>query len=103
MTIRWGSYKVKNHYDELLRASGKPHEAAKPLCDFLRSLTDKELTEYKAAANLATHVTGITFSIYNQEEGSLERAWPLDIVPPHHPPLGSGRKLNVARSNELKL
>lgn len=81
MTIRWGSYKVKGRYDELIRVSGKPHEAAKPLCDFLRSLTDREIAEYKAAANLATHVMGITFSVYNEEEESLERAWPLDIIP----------------------
>lgn len=81
MTIRWGSYKVKGIYDELMRATGKPREAAKPLCDFLRTLTDKDIAEYKSAANLATHVTGVTFTVYNQEEGSLERVWPFDIVP----------------------
>jgi len=81
MSIRWGSYKVKGIYDELMRVSGKPREAAKPLCDFLRTLTDKEISEYKSAANLATHVTGVTFTVYNQEEGSLERVWPFDIIP----------------------
>ena len=59
-----GSYKVKDRYDELICVRGKPREAAKPLCDFLCSPTDKEIAEYKTAANLAAHVMGITFSVY---------------------------------------
>ena len=43
MAIRWGSYNVKGIYDELLRAAGKPRDAAKPLCDYLRTLKDKEI------------------------------------------------------------
>lgn len=81
MTIRWGSYKVKGLYDELLRATGKPRDAAKPLCDYLRALKDKEIEEYKAAAELAIHVMGITFTVYTEEEGSIDRAWPFDIIP----------------------
>jgi uncharacterized circularly permuted ATP-grasp superfamily protein len=81
MAIRWGSYKVKGLYDELIRAAGKPRDAAKPLCDYLRALKDKEIDEYKAAAELAIHVMGITFTVYSEEEGSIDRAWPFDIIP----------------------
>ena len=81
MTIRWGSYKVKGLYDELIRVSGKPREAAKPLCDYLRALSDKEIEEYKAAADLAIRVMGVTFTVYTQEEGSIDRVWPFDIIP----------------------
>ncbi len=81
MAIRWGSYKVKGIYDELIRAAGKPREAAKPLCDYLRALKDREIEEYKAAAELAIHVMGITFTVYTEEEGSIDRAWPFDIIP----------------------
>ena len=81
MTIRWGSYKVKGLYDELVRASGKPRDAAKPLCDYLRALTDKEIEEYKSAAELAIRVMGVTFTVYTKEEGSIDRAWPFDIIP----------------------
>ena len=81
MTIRWGSYKVKGFYDELIRAAGKPRDAAKPLCDYLRTLKDKEIEEYKAASELAIHVMGITFTVYSEEEGSIDRAWPFDIIP----------------------
>jgi uncharacterized circularly permuted ATP-grasp superfamily protein len=81
MAIRWGSYKVKGIYDELIRAAGKPRDSAKPLCDYLRALKDREIEEYKAAADLAIHVMGITFTVYTEEEGSIDRAWPFDIIP----------------------
>jgi len=81
MSIRWGSYKVKGIYDELIRAAGKPRDAAKPLCDYLRALKDREIEEYRAAAELAIHVMGITFTVYSEEEGSIDRAWPFDIIP----------------------
>lgn len=81
MSIRWGSYKVKGLYDELIRAAGKPRMAAKPLCDYLRTLKDRDIEEYKSAAELAIHVMGITFTVYTEEEGSIDRAWPFDIIP----------------------
>jgi uncharacterized circularly permuted ATP-grasp superfamily protein len=81
MAIRWGSYKVKGIHDELIRAAGKPRDAARPLCDYLRALKDKEIEEYKAAAELAIRVMGITFTVYSEEEGSIDRAWPFDIIP----------------------
>jgi len=81
MTIRWGSYKVKNLHDELLRASGRPRKSAQAICSYLHSLTDRDIEEYKAAAESAIHVMGITFTVYNEEEGSIDRAWPFDIIP----------------------
>ncbi|RRQ20986.1 circularly permuted type 2 ATP-grasp protein [Thiohalobacter thiocyanaticus] len=81
MAIRWGSYKVKGLYDELIRASGRPRPAAQALCQYLRDLKDEDIEEYKAAAELAIHVMGITFTVYTEEEGSIDRAWPFDIIP----------------------
>jgi uncharacterized circularly permuted ATP-grasp superfamily protein len=81
MAIRWGSYKVKGLHDELLRASGRPRPAAQALCSYLRSLKDRDLEEYQAAAELAIHVMGVTFRVYTEEEGSIDRAWPFDIIP----------------------
>lgn len=81
MAIRWGSYKVRGLYDELLRASGRPRPAAQALCKYLRSLNDSEIGEFKAAAELAIQVMGITFRVYSEEEGSIDRAWPFDIIP----------------------
>ncbi|MDZ7803864.1 circularly permuted type 2 ATP-grasp protein [Thiohalophilus sp.] len=81
MAIRWGSYKVKGIYDELIRVSGRPRPAAKVLCDYLRALKDRDIEEYRAAAETAIHVMGITFTVYTEEEGSIDRAWPFDIIP----------------------
>lgn len=81
MTIRWGSYKVKGLYDELIRVAGKPRSAAAALCQYLRNLSDAEIDEYKHAADMAISVMGITFTVYTEEEGSIDRAWPFDIIP----------------------
>ncbi|HEY9050236.1 MAG TPA: circularly permuted type 2 ATP-grasp protein, partial [Gammaproteobacteria bacterium] len=81
MAIRWGSYKVKGFYDELIRVAGKPRFASAALCEYLRNLKDKEIEEYKSAAEMAIHVMGITFTVYTEEEGSIDRAWPFDIIP----------------------
>jgi uncharacterized circularly permuted ATP-grasp superfamily protein len=81
MAIRWGSYKVKGVYDELIRVTGRPRPAAQALCKYLRALKDNEIEEYKAAAETAIHVMGVTFTVYSEEEGSIDRAWPFDIIP----------------------
>ncbi|MGW8247870.1 MAG: circularly permuted type 2 ATP-grasp protein [Acidiferrobacterales bacterium] len=81
MAIRWGKYKTDHFYDELIRVAGKPRPVAAPLCQYLRELKDRDIDEYKAAADLAIQVMGISFTVYTQEEGSIDRAWPFDIIP----------------------
>ena len=81
MAIRWGNYRTGDFYDELIRAANKPRPAAEQICKYLRNLSDKELEEYKTAASTAIHVMGITFTVYSEEEGSIDRAWPFDIIP----------------------
>jgi len=81
MAIRWGSYKVKGFYDELIRVTGKPRPAAAALCSYLRSLTDREIEEYRSAAEMAIQLMGVTFTVYTEDEGSIDRAWPFDIIP----------------------
>ncbi|MGD8582961.1 MAG: circularly permuted type 2 ATP-grasp protein [Gammaproteobacteria bacterium] len=81
MAIRWGSYRVKGLYDELIRVTGKPRAAAATLCQYLRNLSDREIEEYKNAADMAIHIMGVTFTVYSEEEGSIDRAWPFDLIP----------------------
>jgi len=81
MAIRWGSYRVKGFFDELIRASGKPRPSSANLCNYLKNLSDREIEEYKSAAETAIHVMGITFRVYNEIDGSIDRAWPFDIIP----------------------
>ncbi|MHB8741591.1 MAG: circularly permuted type 2 ATP-grasp protein [Sulfuricaulis sp.] len=81
MAIRWGAYRAKGLYDELIRAVGKPRPAAEQLCNYLRSLTDAEIEERKQASEAAIRVMGVTFRVYSEEGGSIDRAWPFDIIP----------------------
>ena len=81
MAIRWGAYRTKGLYDELIRAAGKPRPAAVRLCEYLKLLTDAEIEERKQAAEAAIRVMGVTFRVYSEEGGSIDRAWPFDIIP----------------------
>ena len=51
------------------------------MSNYLRSLKDSDIEEYKIAAESAIHVMGVTFTVYTEEEGSIDRAWPFDIIP----------------------
>ena len=81
MPIRWKQYATTGLYDELIRSAGRPREWAKPLCKFFSALKDEELAERRMASELAMRAMGITFTVYSEEEGSIDRTWPFDIVP----------------------
>ncbi len=81
MAIRWGSYRVKGYYDELIRVAGKPRAGSQGVCDYLRGLSDAEIEERKQAAEAAIQVMGITFTVYSDEGSSIDRTWPFDIIP----------------------
>ncbi|SEP58074.1 Uncharacterized conserved protein, circularly permuted ATPgrasp superfamily [Ectothiorhodospira magna] len=80
MTIDWKSYDPAEFYDELIAAPGQARETALTLTNYLRSLSDEELHERKAAAEHAIVEMGITFTVYT-EGGNIDRAWPFDIIP----------------------
>ncbi|MGH8584265.1 MAG: circularly permuted type 2 ATP-grasp protein [Gammaproteobacteria bacterium] len=81
MSIDWEQYDAGRCHDELIGPSGAPRAAAGALCRYLSSLTHGELEERKSAAELAILTMGITFTVYTEEGGSLDRAWPFDIIP----------------------
>ncbi len=80
MPIDWKQYDPGKFYDELISSPGHPRAAARELCKRLRQLSDEELMERRDAAELAILVMGITFTVYT-EGGSIDRAWPFDIIP----------------------
>ncbi|MDQ2069940.1 circularly permuted type 2 ATP-grasp protein [Natronospira bacteriovora] len=80
MSIDWKAYDPGSFYDELISSPGYPRAAARELCKRLRQLSDEELLERRDAAELAILVMGITFTVYH-EGGSIDRAWPFDIIP----------------------
>lgn len=82
MAIRWREYPAAGVYDELVRPGGQLRETARALGRRLSALDDAALAKRRAAAELAIQTMGITFTVYSQKEGgSIDRAWPFDIIP----------------------
>jgi uncharacterized circularly permuted ATP-grasp superfamily protein len=81
LTIRWRDYPATGYYDELIAGRGRARPAAKKLCAHLRALDAAELQERRAAAEAAIRVMGITFTVYSDKGGSIDREWPFDIIP----------------------
>jgi uncharacterized circularly permuted ATP-grasp superfamily protein len=81
MPVDWKDYGARGLHDEMVTASGKPRPGAVKLARYLAALDAQELAARQAATELALKEAGITFTVYSEEGGSIDRAWPLDIVP----------------------
>jgi uncharacterized circularly permuted ATP-grasp superfamily protein len=81
MSTNWKEYSSTLAYDELMLEGGVPRPAAEQLVLHLASMDQKELGDRQAAAEVAMKEMGVTFTVYNQEEGTIDRAWPFDIIP----------------------
>ena len=82
MSITWKTYNAADTFDELIHASGRARPGAGALCQKLAGMSDTELAERKAAAELAIQTMGITFTVYTGDgSGSIDREWPFDIIP----------------------
>jgi uncharacterized circularly permuted ATP-grasp superfamily protein len=67
-------------FDELIIAGGPRPWAANLVQDLARMEAD-ELAARQEAANLAIKEMGITFTVYSEEGGAIDRAWPFDVIP----------------------
>ena len=82
MPIRWKDYSAEPAFDELISKDSRPRDWAESLCRNYSDLTDQELDERRIASEVAIQSMGITFTVYSEEEGgSIDRAWPFDIIP----------------------
>ena len=81
MTYRWKDYDAGSNWDELIDARGRARSPARALTRRLARFGSDELASRQASAELAITEMGITFRVYTRKEGSIDRAWPLDIVP----------------------
>ncbi|WP_020410623.1 circularly permuted type 2 ATP-grasp protein [Hahella ganghwensis] len=81
MGIKWKDYKYPNLFDEMVDEKGRPKPVAKVLAAHLAELEDAELERLKATSELSIKEMGITFTVYDQEGGSIDRQWPFDIIP----------------------
>ncbi|MCR6685897.1 circularly permuted type 2 ATP-grasp protein [Pseudoxanthomonas sp.] len=75
----WANYTTPS-YDELIDADGRPRPAARPLIEYLSSLSGRELAERQAAADVAARVMGITFTVYSDGR-NVDRTLPFDLIP----------------------
>jgi len=81
MSIDWTAYPVLGQHDELVGPGGRARAAGRALMRYLSELGKEEIGLRQQAAELAIKEMGITFTVYHEQDGSIDRAWPLDIIP----------------------
>ena len=81
MTIDLKQYQPGRFFDEMLVRPNRARSHVTKLVGLLRKMGTDELGARQAAAELAIKEMGITFTVYSQEEGTIDRTWPFDIIP----------------------
>lgn len=81
MSIDWNAYPCEEFYDELIAAPGQGRAALAGLLKNLEALGPDELVARQEAANVSIKEMGITFTVYSEEGGTIDRTWPFDIIP----------------------
>lgn len=67
-------------YDEMFAAEGKPRRANRQFVQMLDAISNNDLLVKQRAAEQSLLNLGITFTVYNNNEGT-ERIWPFDLLP----------------------
>ncbi|MFT4249364.1 MAG: circularly permuted type 2 ATP-grasp protein [Pseudomonas sp.] len=75
----WSRYRTAT-YDELIQADGISRPAARPVVEYLSSLSGREISERQLAADVAARVMGITFTVYSDGR-NVDRTLPFDLIP----------------------
>ncbi|HWN48168.1 MAG TPA: circularly permuted type 2 ATP-grasp protein [Steroidobacteraceae bacterium] len=81
MKTDWTAYPSPGCHDELVGPSGGARAAGRQLMRYLTDMDGDEIAVRQQAAELAIKAMGITFTVYHEQDGSIDRAWPLDIIP----------------------
>jgi uncharacterized circularly permuted ATP-grasp superfamily protein len=81
MPIDWKRYPHEGLYDEMVAPSHRVRPGAGKLASTLTRFTDEELATRRAALELSIKEMGVSFTVYTEEEGSIDRSWPLDLIP----------------------
>lgn len=81
MNINWATFEEYPFHDEMITPKGNARAYARKLISHINKLDKGELDKRQEAADLAIKQMGITFRVYTEEEGSIDRAWPFDIIP----------------------
>ena len=81
MPIELKEYDPGAFFDEMMAAKNRARPLAKQLIGLFRKMDNGELAGRQAAAELAIKEMGVTFTVYNEDEGMIDRTWPFDIIP----------------------
>ncbi len=79
--MKFSTYQTESHYDEYFKADGVPWPAIAPFIRRIDRLPRKEILRRKSAAESALLQAGITFTIYGEQQGQIDRIFPFDIIP----------------------
>ena len=81
MPIELKEYDPGAFFDEMMAAKNRARPLAKELIGLFRKMDNDELAGRQTAAELAIKEMGVTFTVYNEDEGMIDRNWPFDIIP----------------------
>src|SRR3954468_15449082 len=81
MKTDWTSYPSPGFHDELVGPGGGARLAGRAPMRCPTGRGGGEIAVRQQAAELAIKAMGITFTVYHEQDGSIDRAWPLDIIP----------------------
>ena len=73
MKKKWEDYRAPGYFDELITEQGNPRIAARKLVNHFSKLSDAEMSEFFAAAELAIREMGISFTVYS-EGSNIDRS-----------------------------
>lgn len=80
MTMDWKAYDPNGYFDELIDAKGGVRPPARQLIQCLDSLPPEEIESRRQMAEATIQEMGVSFTVYTGE-GTIDRAWPFDIIP----------------------
>ena len=76
MPVDRKNYSSNKFFDETLTPGRRARPHTKALVQMLRGIDEKELAARQASAELAIKEMGITFTVYTDGEGTIDRAGP---------------------------
>jgi uncharacterized circularly permuted ATP-grasp superfamily protein len=80
MSLLNPSYDVGNFFDEMFGSDRQVRPHYRRLAERLGSLPEADFHQHRAAIDLAFLRRGVTFTVYNDSEGT-ERIFPFDLIP----------------------
>lgn len=79
-TLNFDGYSTDQMFDEMFESDEQPRKHHQALKGFLESLETEEFESMRNSAEQSLLRQGITFTVYNDDEGT-EKIFPVDLIP----------------------